>query len=810
MLLVVLMLLTGQTTQPLRWASPMQREAFAAGPTPMVMSGGWGSGKTYVGCMKALRLSDAYPGNRGVIFRKVGKELRATTMATFFKLCPQSAYAAGKRNDQDGLLKLNNGSEILFLHLENPDIQGIIRGLEINWFFGDQAEENPEGMEEIFDLLLGRLSRWDQAVVPQALIDAHTAKTGRGWDYLAPVSGKPVPPPYAMLACNPDTELHWIYRRFHPESVDWQKTYRPQGYQMFHMPSMENIFLSDANKAALWAHDDAFVKRNVLGEWGYAEGTIHAIPAESLVDGTPEILDYLRQRCTLHRVLDHGDSAATVCLWMACDDQGNVFFYREYYLPNALISTHRQNITALSEYETYEFNLADPSIFFKNSQKNGGRWSVADEYSDQREHPATTALYWSPADNNELGTRNRINEYLRVDPDRVHPFTKTKGAPRLFFIRATAEYPQGCQHAISQTRSQRRVKVGTDLGRSVFSDERDDTVTDHAYDCLSGDTTVRTREGWVPIASLVGTVGEVWTLAGWQLYTHCERYGVNKAMVRVRTPYGFVTCTPDHQFLTARGWVRADSLLIDDRIAQCIHLTPSASATPSKSSKGCATTVAGSISSGTGDGFIGPSGNLFMVLSRPDTTFTMSMKTGTITSSATWNASSVVPISVNTAANKTTALGSEPCETVPRSGTAAKTAAPGIGSITSRPWRTRIFETCESVARSVAWNFWRLVVPHLAPSFAVTTASRLGFVNTIRVTSVDSAARADSYCLSVPAPHAFAVNGGFLVHNCARYGIASRPPLFVSPGQKAGPMSFFGAKQRLAQQQARYAEGARR
>jgi hypothetical protein len=27
-------------------------------------------------------------------------------------------------------------------------------------------------------------------------------------------------------------------------------------------------------------------------------------------------------------------------------------------------------------------------------------------------------------------TRKRINEYLRVDPDRVHPFTHARGAPR--------------------------------------------------------------------------------------------------------------------------------------------------------------------------------------------------------------------------------------------------------------------------------------------------------------------------------------------------------------------------------------------
>ena len=467
----------------LAWASETQRAAFEYGPEPMCLSGGWGSGKTYTACLKGLLLSDTFPKNRGVIARRVAKELRQTTMATFFKLCPPTAYQRGRRNDQDGLLELNNGSQILWLHLDDPATEGVIKGLEINWFFIDQAEENPERMEELFDMLLARLGRWDQTVVPPPVIAEYEAREGHAWPYGDPVTGRAQPPPYAMIACNPDTELHWIYRRFHPESPEFRERYEPQGYRMFHMPSLENRFLSDVNRAQLLAHDDAFVRRYVRGEWGLPEGAIHTIDALSLVQGTPEVVEYLQRTCTLHRTLDHGDSAPTCCLWWAVDRNGNVFAYREYYLPNALISTHRQNLTELSRYERYEFQLADPSIFHKQMQKYGGRWSVADEYSDTINLPKDSAIYWQPADNNELGTRNRINEYLRVDPERVHPLTGQTGAPRLFFVTATAAYPQGCVHVLRETRSQRRVKIATDLGRPVFSDERDPHISDHAYDC---------------------------------------------------------------------------------------------------------------------------------------------------------------------------------------------------------------------------------------------------------------------------------------------------------------------------------------
>lgn len=488
-LLAMSLLFTPQAPpRQIRWASPVQGEAFAYGPYPACMSGGWGSGKTFAGCLKGIYLSTEYPHNRGVIARHVGKELRETTMATFYKVCPPKLYdrrKGGRRSDQNGYLKFaDTGSEVLFIHLDDPETAGIIKGLEINWFLIDQAEENPDQMEELYDMLLGRLGRWDIAEVPDAKVAAYTAETGEPWPFLHPETGNPVPPPYAMLACNPDTEVHWIYRRFHPESHEHHTFYKAQGYKMFDMPSEDNRFLGDTNRRFLLAHDAAFIRRNVKGIWGMAEGSIHLIDKLSVIDGAPELLEYIQAHCLLFRTLDHGDSAPTCCLWWAVDGNGNVLCYREYYLPNALVSTHRQNIYDLSAHERYEIDQADPSIFYQMPQKQGGRWSVADEYADVLEQPRQTALFWQAADNNELGTRNRINEYLRVDADRVHPFTRQRGSPRLYFLKINDRYPQGCYHVLRETRAQRRVKIGTDLGRPIFSDERDPGIVDHAYDPL--------------------------------------------------------------------------------------------------------------------------------------------------------------------------------------------------------------------------------------------------------------------------------------------------------------------------------------
>jgi hypothetical protein len=134
-------------------------------------------------------------------------------------------------------------------------------------------------------------------------------------------------------------------------------------------------------------------------------------------------------------------------LWWAVDRNGNCFCYREYYLPNAMISTHRGNITG-SRNTSATRDLADPSIFHQMPAKQGGRFCIADEYADVVEQPRDTAIFWQPADNNELGTRNRINEYLRFDEDRIHPITREPGSARLFFVKATDTLSAGLYHAL--------------------------------------------------------------------------------------------------------------------------------------------------------------------------------------------------------------------------------------------------------------------------------------------------------------------------------------------------------------------------
>ena len=86
-----------------------------------------------------------------------------------------------------------------------------------------------------------------------------------------------------------------------------------------------------------------------------------------------------------------------------------------------------------------------------------------------------------------MATRNRINEYLRPTVGLRHPTKDIDDAPRLYFVRRAKNYdghPYGVHQAILETKGQKRKQLGTVNGKPIYSDDRSEDVSDHAYDCV--------------------------------------------------------------------------------------------------------------------------------------------------------------------------------------------------------------------------------------------------------------------------------------------------------------------------------------
>lgn len=436
-----------------------QRQFYYATERDQCFSGGFNNGKTFAGCLKALTLLTTFPRYKIGICRQTYQDLKKTTMQTFFKLCPGELVV--RHNEQDGLTVLKNHSIIHWMHLDKVE-ESTLRGLEVNSILVDQAEETDE---KTHDILNARIGRWDQAIIPAEMKEAIP-----NWPK-SPI-GKDLAPSYHMLLCNPDTQYHFIYRKYHPESLEKDpKTFFVEGEWD------PNLGSHEAYDKAL-QHDEEWVAKYVRGQWGRSNAQIHRVPPESLLEYSDELFDKIKRKGSLFRCLDHGDTAPTCCLWFAALDDIYIC-YREYYVPQQLISYHRKSIFELSARESYTANYADPAIFNKESQKKGGFWTVSDEYLT-RDIDAPP-LTWLAADNNEYATRNRINELLN-SKQGIHPVTGAKGSPKLYFIKRSVNYPSGCFYAISELQSQRRKLIGYIDGKAVFSDERDEKTADHAYD----------------------------------------------------------------------------------------------------------------------------------------------------------------------------------------------------------------------------------------------------------------------------------------------------------------------------------------
>jgi phage terminase large subunit len=127
----------------------------------------WGTGKSTMGIMKAMHLSEKYPNNLGVIFRKEFTDLRDSTLKDFENY---TQLKVGSNRE----VVLPNGSQILFRHLEELNN---IQNMNLGWFWLEQAEEVET--DEPFFILYGRLRR--KGMPPRGFITANT--NGQNWIY---------------------------------------------------------------------------------------------------------------------------------------------------------------------------------------------------------------------------------------------------------------------------------------------------------------------------------------------------------------------------------------------------------------------------------------------------------------------------------------------------------------------------------------------------------------------------------------------------------------------------------------------------
>ena len=350
--------------------------------------GGFGSGKSYIGSQAIIRHAMANAGGRTLIARQTLVDLKATTLKTFFEVCDPRLIR--KYNKSENLITMINGHEIYTWGLD--DIEKL-KSLEIGAFWIDEVNEVDENT---FNVLKGRL-RNKKHSKRVGLLTSNSE--GKNWTYKQFVLGK-------GIRTQEDLDKYWIIKA----------------------PSNENTNLPDDYLDVLNSYTGDLFERYVKASWNVFEGQIfpdfirevHVIQPIAIPDSWKRIGG-----------IDHGERNPSTFVWAAISPQGDVYIYREYSLAGEAVDQHVRNIYELNAGDKLDYIVIDPST--KSVRGHSGK-KIDAEYKEEWKKVFKQQMPLRYANNDVNAGIARLHKYFRIDPERVHPVTKKKAAPRIFYF----------------------------------------------------------------------------------------------------------------------------------------------------------------------------------------------------------------------------------------------------------------------------------------------------------------------------------------------------------------------------------------
>ena len=180
--------------------------------------GAAGGGKSMLGCIWHITQRATYPGTRGLIGRSVLKNLKDSTLVTFFDVAKKMGYVSGKDfvyKQQESIIKWANGSTTvlkdLYLYPKDPDFAS----LGSTEFTDSFIDEGTEITLKAFDIVKSRLryKHKQYGLIPKLYITGNPAP---GWvkdRYVKDIQGDPIKlQPYqayiqATVFDNPDPDF---------------------------------------------------------------------------------------------------------------------------------------------------------------------------------------------------------------------------------------------------------------------------------------------------------------------------------------------------------------------------------------------------------------------------------------------------------------------------------------------------------------------------------------------------------------------------------------------------------------------------
>ena len=333
---------SGEISLDLGRANPKQAQFYYSKALYTAYGGARGGGKTHAVRIKALLGALHYPGIKILIVRRTYPELQSNHIEPMLKLIPPSLadYAATQKT-----FRFINGSMVRFGHYQTAEAEQEYQGQEFDWIFLDEATQFSE---EEFRVLGACL---------------------RGVNDI---------PKRFYLTCNPGGIGHkWVKRLFidrdykHGSSPEEREN--PDDYVFIPATVDDNTALlnspgGEAYKRMLSSLPERLRQAHRYGDWDALGGSYFSELRRDEHTFSPfRIPGHWRR----YRAFDYGlDMFA--CLWIAVDEEGRAYVYRECLRENLVVSKAAEEMIGLTlPKEKIEATFAPPDMWARRG--NTGR-----------------------------------------------------------------------------------------------------------------------------------------------------------------------------------------------------------------------------------------------------------------------------------------------------------------------------------------------------------------------------------------------------------------------------------------------------
>lgn len=288
----------------------------------VILSGPYQTGKTFGALNKLHALLCLFPNSYALMVRATRKSILTSAVMTYEKKvlpfpighpkCAVQKFGGEHAEFYD----YPNGSRLAVGGLDDADKY---LSAEYDFIYVNQAEEIT-------------LDSWEK------LVGRATGRAGNA------------PYPQVFGDCNPGPPNHWIKNRESLQLLETRHEDNPSLHDGQDWTELGRKSLSILNRLTGLRY-----KRGRLGLWVGAEGVVYEFDASVHLINRFAIPDSWQRI----RVIDFGYINPFVCLWIAIDEDGRMYLYRELYMTQRTVARHMVDIHIHSRGETYRATISD-------------------------------------------------------------------------------------------------------------------------------------------------------------------------------------------------------------------------------------------------------------------------------------------------------------------------------------------------------------------------------------------------------------------------------------------------------------------